>query len=99
MNSIQSEDLPDSPLDTLKVFLVATFAGALVGIVGGTFRAALNFSTIHLLSFIAYLHTIDTGWFISGFIVAGLITSMICSIIPVLLKQERIHDALMDRME
>ena len=76
MNCIQSEDFSDSPFDTLKVLLVATFAGDLVGIVGSTFRAALNFISIHFLSFIAYLHTIDTGWFIAGFIVAGLITSL-----------------------
>lgn len=88
MNSIQSEDLPDSPFDTLKVLLVANFAGALVGIVGGIFRAALNFITIHFLSFIAYLHTIDTGWFISGFIVVGLITSSCVGIARMLVQLE-----------
>ena len=88
MSSIQSEDLPDSPFDTLKVLLVATFAGALVGIVGGTFRAALNFITIHFLSFIAYLHTIDKEWSIPGFIVVGLITSCCVGIARMLVQLE-----------
>ena len=75
MNSLPSEDSLDLPLDTLKMLLVAAFAGALVGIVGGTFRSSLIFIGNHFLSFINYLHAVDNAWFISGFIITALITS------------------------
>lgn len=88
MNSIQSEDSSDLPLDTLRVLVVAAFAGALVGIVGGAFRAALNFITSHFLAFSAYLHSIDGEWFVPGFIVVGLITSICVGISRMLVRLE-----------
>jgi CIC family chloride channel protein len=88
VNSIQSEDSSDLPLDTLRVLLVAAFAGALVGIVGGAFRTSLNFIASHFLSFSAYLHTIDGEWFIPGFIVIGLITSICMGISRMLVRLE-----------
>lgn len=88
MNSIQSEDSSDLPLDTLRVLVVAAFAGALVGIVGGAFRAALNFIASHFLAFSTYLHTVDSEWFVPGFIVVGLITSICVGISRMLVRLE-----------
>ena len=76
MNTVQSEDFSESPLDLIRVLLVAAFAGALIGIVGGAFRASLNFITSHYLALIKYLHTIDGEWIFPGFIVTALITSV-----------------------
>ena len=60
MNSIQNEDLAQSPYDIFRVLLVAVFAGILVGIVGGAFRTSLNFLAIQFHTFITYLHEVDS---------------------------------------
>jgi len=88
VNSIQSEDFPESSFDTFKVLLVAAFAGVLVGIVGGAFRTSLNFIAVHFFSFITYLHTIDSQWSGAGFIVVGLITSLCVGIARMLVQLE-----------
>ena len=88
MNSVQTEDLSDSPYDIFRILLVATFAGVLVGIVGGAFRTSLNFIAIQFHTFITYLHTVDSGWLIPGFLVTALITSICVGISRMMVKLE-----------
>jgi len=88
LNSTQSEDSSDSPFDILRVLLVAAFAGALVGIVGGAFRAALQFITTHFLAFIHYLHTIEGQWILPGFMVIALLTSCCVGVARMLVQLE-----------
>ena len=88
MNSVQTEDLSDSPYDIFRILLVATFAGVLVGIVGGAFRTSLNFIAIQFHTFITYLHTVDGGWLIPGFLVTALITSICVGISRMMVKLE-----------
>jgi chloride channel protein, CIC family len=88
VNSIQNEDLSDSPYDIFRILLVATFAGVLVGIVGGAFRTSLNFIAIQFHAFITYLHTVDSGWLIPGFLVTALITSICVGISRMMVKLE-----------
>jgi CIC family chloride channel protein len=88
MSSVQSEDFNDSPLDIIRVLLIAAFAGALIGIVGGAFRASLNFITTHYLALIEHLHAIDGEWFLPGFIVTALITSVCVGIARMLVQLE-----------
>jgi len=88
VNHIPSEATPDSPFDLIRILLVAIFAGALVGIVGGAFRASLNFIAAHFLAFIAYLHAVDGEWLIPGFIVTALMTSLCVGIARMLVQLE-----------
>jgi len=88
MNSVQPDDFYDSPLDIIKVLLVAAFAGALIGIVGGAFRASLNFIATHYLALIEYLHAIDSEWFFPGFLVTALITSVCVGVSRMLVQLE-----------
>jgi CIC family chloride channel protein len=88
VNSVQTEDLSDSPYDIFRILLVATFAGVLVGIVGGAFRTSLNFIAIQFHTFITYLHTVDSGWLIPGFLVTALITSICVGISRMMVKLE-----------
>ena len=88
MNSTQAEESSDTPLDLVRVLLVAAFAGSLIGIVGGAFRASVHFITTHFIAFINYLQAIEGEWLIPGFIVTALLTSCCVGIARLLVKLE-----------
>ena len=88
MNSTQTEESSDLPLDLVRVLLVAAFAGGLIGIVGGAFRASLHFITTHFIGFITYLQAIEGEWLIPGFIVTALLTSCCVGIARLLVQLE-----------
>jgi len=88
VNSTQTEESSDLPLDLVRVLLVAAFAGGLIGIVGGAFRASLHFITTHFIGFITYLQAIEGEWLIPGFIVTALLTSCCVGIARLLVQLE-----------
>lgn len=88
MNNIHPEESVDSPFDILRVLLVAIFAGVLIGIIGGAFGAVLHFLSIQFLAFIAYLHSVDGVWFIPGFLITALTTSICVGISRMLVQLE-----------
>ena len=88
MNNTQAEESSDSPLDLVRVLLVAAFAGGLIGIVGGALRASLHFITTHFIAFINYLHAIEGQLLLPGFIVTALLTSCCVGIARLLVQLE-----------
>ena len=88
MNSIHTEDSSDSAYDIFRLLLVATFAGVLIGIVGGGFRTILTFIAVHFQAFIVYLHSIDSELLIPGFLVTALITSVCVGLSRMLVRIE-----------
>jgi CIC family chloride channel protein len=56
--------------------------------VGGAFRVSLNFVSSQFFGFIAYLHAIDHSWWIPGFLLVALITSLCVGIARSLVQLE-----------